>query len=290
MITLWPGNANPALVTLLVKALACSLCPAQVGQFPNGESRIEIPARVSSDNTMVLIQSLSPPTNHHLIELLLMADAAHQAGYKHIVACIPFFAYARQDKPQSFFIKTIADLMNHSAIQKIISLDVHSAMLQNCLSIPFQELELTALFANDIQKKYAHFKNSLMVIAPDTGSILRAERLSKALRIPYRVINKKNPPLFGDLEGYHCIIVDDIVDSGKTLRQTIQQLKRLGALSIIAYVTHGLFSGDALEKLLSSEIQEIVITDSIATSAAVSNCNKIRVLSIIPLLINRPLY
>lgn len=263
---LWSGNAHPALAKRMASYGGCPLWPVPVQSFPDGETAIQIPHTLQT-RSLVIVQSLCAPVNHHLMELLLMVDAAHQTGCEPISIVIPYFAYARQDRHDPDFYtplaaKLVADLLGTRNIDRIITVDLHSALSETFFSMPLTHVYSTTLFAENIQQK------DPLIVSPDLGGSERAQRLASTLKTDYIVLDKKglkNNTLH-TIKNRLCIIVDDIVDSGKTLCNAAHFLKQQGAHSVLAYATHAVLSHHALENLLDSDIDKLTLTDTLPLS------------------------
>jgi len=272
---LWSGSAHPALAQRIASYLNCPLWPVPIQQFVDSETAIQIPHTLKT-GTLTIVQSLCTPVNHHLMELLLMVDAAHQTGCKHISLVIPYLAYARQDNSA----KLVADLLATRPIDRIITLDLHHAALEKFFSTPLKHLHSTQLFADNIQKKMADCTqpSKPLIVSPDLGGVQRAQKLATILNAHFMTIDKKSRRLTikealgknlstrDAIENGCCIIVDDIADSGKTLCDATRFLKEYGASTVFAYATHAVLSNNALELLLNSDLNKLVLSDSIPLS------------------------
>jgi len=280
---LFSGLSNIPLAESIAHCLDLPLSLAKIEQFPDGETHLEILSNVSGQS-VVIIQSLSRSANHHTMELLLFADALRKKGATHIAALIPYFAYARQDRD------LLMALAKTAGIQTLLTLTLHNPDLAQLCPIPLHLLETTAIFENDIQQR--SFDNPV-IIAPDHGSIDRAQSLLTS-KNPENFIafNKKEDlskqatalKLLQKINHRDCLIIDDIVDTGKTLCQTITLLKTQGAAKIHAYVTHGVLSHQALENISTAGLSTLTLTDSLLLSAHTKTHPKVRILSVAPLL------
>ena len=246
--------------------LNAPLWPVPVQAFADGETAIQIPPSLKT-GTLRIVQSLCKPVNHHLMELLMMIDAAHQAGCKHMTLAIPYFAYARQDSSA----KLVADLLAIRPIDRIITLDLHHAGLENVFSMPVTHLDSTPLFAEDIQKKPStDCTQGLkpLIVSPDVGGAHRAQKLASSLKTDFIVLDRKalKNHAISNISNRFCIIVDDIVDTGKTACNATHFLKQQGAGPFFAYATHAVLSNNALEILLDSDIDKLILTDTILLS------------------------
>jgi ribose-phosphate pyrophosphokinase len=289
-ILLLSGNANPPLSDQIAKLLKIPLAKAFVGQFSDGESRIEIQDPLAGQDVFI-IQPTSNPTNHHLIELLLIADAAHRAQAKRVTAVIPYLGYARQDKRLNahqvpISAKVVADLLTTVGIQRILTIELHSEQTEALFSIPVENLSSSTVFKEDILKK--GFSNTI-VITPDMGGSVRARAFAKQFSdTEIAIIDKRRLSpnkthemnLIGQVKDKNCIIIDDMVDTAGTLCLAAATLKEQGAKKVVAYVTHPVLSGNAVAAIDSSVLDDLVVTDTILLSDKAKKCARIRVLSI----------
>jgi len=292
--TLLTGNANKPLAEKIAQHLNCPLGQTFVGAFSDGESRIEILEPLRGQNVFIL-QSTSMPTNHHLMELCLMIDAAKRAFANRITAVIPYFGYARQDKrtpsmQMPIGAKVCADILTAVGIDTLLAVDLHTEQLQGFFSIPIENIFSEKLFLTDVLKN--NYKNPV-IVSPDSGGVVRARIFAKQLNgAELAIIDKRRPHpdeveiinLIGNVKNRDCIIVDDLVDTTNTLCLTAKTLKENGAKKIVAYVTHPVLSGKAVENIHSSLLDELVVTDTIPLNAKASACSKIRVESIAPVI------
>lgn len=275
------GNANFALSEKIAKHCNQSLGKATISQFSDGETRVEILESVRG-RAVYIIQSTSTPTNHHLMELLLMTDAVKRAGASRITAVMPYFGYARQEMSA----KVVADLLAMVSMDQMITVDLHTMQCLDFFSIPVNNLTTTSLFLEDALLKKL---DDPIVVSPDLGGVVRAEAFAKKLNhVELSVINKHQPYLntIDNVKDRDCIIIDDIIDTGKTLCNAAKILKAQGAKSINAYITHPVLSGHAVKNITEASIDELVITDTIPLSVAGKTCSKIRVCSIASLVAN----
>lgn len=263
----------------------------RLDQFSDGETRIEILESVS-DRDVYIIQPLSMPTNHHIMELLLIADAVKRAGACQITAVIPYFAYARQNNSA----KVIADLLTTVGIDQVITIDLHTDPQHIFFEKFIHNLNTTELFLKHLTEKMSakkHFDS--VVISPDNGGIARARAFSQKLNNSEPVIIDKHRPhpniieitnISGSVKDRDCIVIDDMIDTGNTLCSAARALKTEGAKSVIAYITHPVLSKNAIENITDAPIDELVVTDTIPLSAKATECSKIHVLSVTPLIAN----
>jgi ribose-phosphate pyrophosphokinase len=291
---LFTGNANVSLSNKVAEHLQVSLGKAVVGNFTDGETMIEIMENVRGQEIFI-IQPTSSPTNNNLMELVIMADAMRRASAVNITAVVPYFGYARQDRrvrssrvPIS--AKVVADIMVSSGITRVITIDLHADQIQGFFSIPVDNVYGTPVMFEDI--KHKKFKD-MVIVSPDVGGVVRARAVAKRLNdSDLAIIDKRRQKrnqvevmhIIGDVEDRDCIIVDDIIDTAGTICQAAKALKGKGARTITAYGTHPVLSGNAIENIESSDITEVVITDTIPLNAEAAKCKKIRQLSISQLL------
>jgi len=285
-ITLLTGNANPALAKNIAQHLNLPLCNITVDRFKDGEINIQINENVRGTDAFI-IQSTCAPANDNLMELVLMADALRRASVSQITAVIPYFGYARQDRrvrsarvPIS--AKVAADMMASVGINHVITVDLHADQIQGFFDMPVDNVYATPVTFDDIHKK--NFQN-LIIVSPDVGGVVRARAIAKRLNdTDLAIIDKRRPGpnqvevmhIIGDVEGRDCIIVDDIVDTAGTLCMAVNALKKNGARTVTAYATHPVLSGPAIDNLNNSQLDELVVTDTIPLNTEAQACSKIR--------------
>ena len=285
-ITLITGNANPELAKNISHELNSPLCNVTVGRFSDGEINIQINENVRGRNAFI-IQSTCEPANDNLMELVLLADALRRASVERITAIIPYFGYARQDRrvrsarvPIS--AKVAADMMASVGINHVITVDLHADQIQGFFDMPVDNVYATPITFDDIHAK--NF-NNLTVVSPDVGGVVRARAIAKRLNdADLAIIDKRRPQanevqvmnIIGDVADRDCIIVDDIVDTAGTLCMAVDALKSQGARSVTAYATHPVLSGNAINNINNSQLDELVVTDTIPLTAEAKTCNKIR--------------
>ncbi len=287
---IFTGNANPQLSQSVAKRLHVSLGHTNLGRFSDGEIMVEILEHVRGKDVFI-IQSTSAPTNDHLMELLLLTDALRRASALRITAVVPYFGYARQDRrvrssrvPIS--AKVVADMMAAVGIDRLLTVDLHADQIQGFFNMPVDNVYGSSVFITDLlHKNYS----KPVVVSPDVGGVVRARAVAKRLNdAQLAIIDKRRPQpnearvmnIIGDVKGHTCILVDDIVDTAGTLCQAAEALKEKGATKVIAYCTHPVLSGNAIKNIMSSTIDELVVTDTIALREASLACPKIRQLSI----------
>ena len=284
--TLITGNANPELAKNISQELNFPLCDVTVDRFNDGEINIQINENVRGSNAFI-IQSTCQPANDHLMELVLMADALRRASVERITAIIPYFGYARQDRrvrsarvPIS--AKVAADMMASVGINHVITVDLHADQIQGFFDMPVDNVYATPVTLDDI---YAKNFQDLMVVSPDVGGVVRARAIAKRLNdADLAIIDKRRPKsnevqvmnIIGDVKNRDCIIVDDIVDTAGTLCMAVDALKSQGARSVTAYATHPVLSGNAINNINNSQLDELVVTDTIPLIATAKSCSKIR--------------
>jgi len=288
-VKLVAGNSNPALAREIANWLGLSLTKASVRRFADMEIFVEIQENVRGSDVFI-IQSTSFPTNDHLMELLIITDALRRASARRITAVIPYFGYARQDRkagPRTpISAKLVANLITHAGADRVMTLDLHAGQIQGFFDIPTDNLYASPVMVRDIRERFDLSK--VMVVSPDVGGVVRARGLAKRINAPLAIIDKRRERagesevmnVIGEVEGYTCILVDDIVDSGGTLVNAAEALLGNGANEVYAYITHGVLSGGAATRIVNSRLKELVITDSIQPTEAVRTAPNIRSLSI----------
>lgn len=287
------GNANPKLAEEVVGHLNIDLGKATVGRFSDGEVMVELLENVRGKDVFVL-QSTCYPTNDSLMEVMVMVDALRRSSAARITAAIPYFGYSRQDRrPRSARVaitaKVVANMLTSVGVNRLLTMDLHSDQIQGFFEVPVDNIYATPILLSDVWKlNYP----DLVVVSPDVGGVVRARALAKQLNSDLAIIDKRRPKpnvakvmhIIGEVEGRTCIIMDDMVDTANTLCEAANALKEKGAERVLAYCTHGVLSGPAIERLEKSAIDELVITDTIPLSEAARNCKRIRQLSIAELM------
>ncbi len=291
---IFAGNANPELALKISSHLQITIGKATVGTFSDGETMIEILENVRGRDVFV-IQSTCAPANDHLMELLTMADALRRSSAARITAVIPYFGYARQDRRVRsarvpITAKVVADMMASVGICRVMTVDLHADQIQGFFYMPVDNVYSTPILLEDIKQKNL---SNLMVISPDVGGVVRARAMAKRLNdAELSIIDKRRSGpnksevmhIIGEPKGRNCIIIDDIVDTAGTMCSAAHELKKSGAISVRAYITHPVLSGPAIENILHSSLDEVVVTDTIPLSEAAKNCPKIRVVSLADML------
>ena len=287
------GNANPRLAEAVVGHLDIHIGRAKVGRFSDGEVAIEILENVRGKDVFIL-QSICAPTNDNLMELLVMVDALKRASAGRVTAAIPYMGYARQDRrPNSARVpitaKVVANMMSSVGVDRVLTMDLHSEQIQGFFDIPVDNIYSGPIMLGDVWKQ--NF-SELVVVSPDVGGVVRARALAKRLEADLAIIDKRRPRpnvatvmnIIGEVAGRTCVIVDDMVDTANTLCEAAAALKKQGAQKVIAYCTHAVLSGPAIERITNSALDSIVVTDTIPLTEAGRNCPKIRVLTVAGLL------
>src|SRR4051794_23935882 len=283
------GNSNRALTEAIAAHLGVPLTNCQVRRFADMEIFVEIQDNVRGQDTFI-VQSTSYPANDHLMEVLIMADALRRSSARRITAVIPYFGYARQDRRSGsrtpISAKLVANLITQAGVDRVMTLDLHAAQIQGFFDIPTDNLFASPLMVRDIKERLDLSK--VMVVSPDVGGVARARGLAKRINTPLAIVDKRRERagesevmnVIGEVAGHTCILIDDIVDSGGTLVNAADALLAHGAKDVYAYITHGVLSGGAAARIAGSRLKELVITDSILPTEAVSKAPNIRTLSI----------
>ncbi len=288
-LMVFTGNANPKLAADVVRRLGMSLGSATVGRFSDGEVNVELLENVRGKDVFVL-QPTCVPTNDNIMELLIMVDALKRASAGRITAAIPYFGYARQDRrPRSARVpitaKVVANMLQAAGVQRVLTVDLHADQIQGFFDIPVDNIYAAPVLLDDLEKqKY----ENLMVVSPDVGGVVRARAFAKRLECDLAIIDKRRPKanvsevmnIIGEVEGRTCVIMDDIVDTAGTLCKAAQALKENGAKRVLAYCTHAVLSGPAISRLNESDLDELVVTDTIPLSDEAKACKHIRSVSI----------
>ena len=288
-IKLVTGNSNPVLAQEIANWLHVPLTKAVVRRFADMEIFVEIQENVRGSDAFVL-QSTSFPANDHLMELLIITDALRRSSARRITAVIPYFGYARQDRKSAsrtpISAKLVANLITEAGVDRVMTLDLHALQIQGFFDIPTDNLYASPVMVRDIKEKFD--LSNVMVVSPDVGGVVRARGLAKRINTPLAIIDKRRERagesevmnVIGDVAGYTCILIDDIVDSGGTLVNAADALLANGAKDVYAYITHGVLSGGATARVIGSKLKELVITDSIMPTEAVRKAPNIRTLPI----------
>ena len=287
------GNSNKKLSEKISKYLKNKLINSSIRKFSDGEIYIEINENIRG-NSIFIIQAISSPANDNLMELLLCIDALKRSSAKNITAVIPYFGYARQDRKvvprTSISAKLVSNLITKAGADRIVTVDLHAGQIQGFFDIPVDNLFSTPIFARHIKRKVKN--KNLICVAPDVGGVERTRALGRKLDVGLAIIDKRRPApgksqvmnVIGNVNGKTCIIVDDIIDSGGTIVNAAEALIKRGAKEVHVYVTHGVLSGEAVEKIKKSKIKNLVVTDTIDNYDKVKKARNIEVLSISNLL------
>ena len=286
---LFTGNANPVLAQEIATHLGVELGKASVGRFSDSEVAVEIEQNVRARDVFV-VQSTCTPTNENLMELCIMVDALKRASARRITAVIPYFGYARQDRrPRSTRVpisaKVVANMLEAVGVERLLTMDLHADQIQGFFNIPVDNIYASPVLLSDLQSKQY---DDLVVVSPDIGGVVRARALAKQLNCDLAIIDKRRPKanvsevmnVIGETEGRNCVIMDDMIDTAGTLVKAADVLKARGAKSVYAYCTHAVFSGPAIERIRTSMLDEVVITNTIPMTDAAKVCSKVRQLSV----------
>ena len=292
-VMIFTGNANPILAEQVAGSLGIHLGRADVGRFSDGEVMVELLENVRGRDVFVL-QSTSHPTNDNLMEVMVIVDALRRSSASRITAAIPYLGYSRQDRrPRSARVaitaKVVANMLTSVGVNRLLTMDLHSDQIQGFFDIPVDNIYATPVLLKDLLEQ--NHKN-LVVVSPDVGGVVRARASAKQLGSDLAIIDKRRPKpnvskvmnIIGEVENRTCVIIDDMVDTANTLCEAAAALKKDGALKVVAYATHPILSGDAAKIITDSELDELVVTNTIPLSKAAMACKKIRQLSVAELL------
>lgn len=288
-LMVFAGNANPELARKIAEGLDNRLGHATVGQFSDGEITVEINENVRGKDVFIL-QSTCAPTNDNLMELILMVDALRRASATRITAVVPYFGYARQDRrvrsarvPIS--AKVVADMMVKAGVDRVMTMDLHADQIQGFFDVPVDNVYGSPILLDDIERQ--NYDN-LVVVSPDVGGVVRARAIAKQLNVDLAIIDKRRPQanqaqvmhIIGEIEGRTCVVVDDMVDTAGTLCKAAEALKDHGACRVVAYATHPILSGPAVDNIKGSVLDELVVADTIPLTETARRSGKIRQLSV----------
>jgi ribose-phosphate pyrophosphokinase len=293
-MSVFAGNANPLLAQEIARHLHMPMGRSNVGRFSDGEVTAELMENVRGRDVFI-IQSTCPPANDNLMELLMMTDACRRASAQRITAVVPYFGYARQDRrPRAMRVaigaKLVANMIASAGVDRLLTVDLHADQIQGFFDIPVDNVYASPVLLGDAWKKK---DENIVVVSPDVGGVIRARALAKRLDdADLAIIDKRRPRpneskvmnIIGEVEGKSCVLIDDMVDTAGTLCQAAQALKDEGALRVVAYITHAVLSGSAIERISASVLDELVVTDTIPLSEAGQACSRIRQLSVAGLL------
>lgn len=288
-LMVFTGNANPELTNKIVAQLGIPMGDATVGRFSDGEVTVELNENVRGRDVFV-VQPTCAPTNNNLMELIIMVDALRRASAGRITAVVPYFGYARQDRRVrssrvAITAKVVADMMVGAGVDRVLTVDLHAEQIQGFFDVPVDNVYGSPVLLDDINaQKY----DAPIVVSPDIGGVVRARALAKQMGVDLAIIDKRRPKanvaevmnLIGDVEGRTCILVDDMVDTAGTLCGAAKALKEFGAQKVVAYCTHPVLSGKAINNISGSVLDELVVADSIPLSDDAKNCGRIRQLTL----------
>ncbi len=286
------GNAHPALAAEICYELGCGLAAANVKQFSDGEVHLQIQENVRGADVFV-VQPTCTPVDTHLMELLLMMDALKRASAERITAVLPYYGYARQDRKDRprmpISARLVASLLERAGADRILALDLHAAQIQGFFDVPVDHLFATPVMIDYFDEMRGE---DVTVVSPDAGGVERARAFAKRMDSPLAIIDKRRTDvnvaevmhIIGEVEGQHCLIVDDLIDTGGTLIKASEALLKQGAKSVRACATHAVLSGPAVERIENSDIEEVIVTNSIPLGEHADSCRRIKVLSVAPLL------
>ncbi len=287
-------NSNIELAKAISSYVSLKLADATIRKFADGEIFVKINENIRGEDIFI-IQSTSPPTNDHLMELLITIDAARRASAKRITVVIPYFGYARQDRKDegrtAISAKLVANLITTSGAERVVTVDLHAGQIQGFFDIPLDNLFSVGEIIKDIKHKYKNF-NNLAIVSPDVGGVVRARAFAKRLNASLVIVDKRRERIgesevmnvIGEVKNKTCILLDDIADSAGTLCNAAKALKQQGAKDILSYIVHGVLSEKSLEKIEISDIKELVLTDSIQATKKIKSAKKIRHITIAPLI------
>ncbi|MEM8978408.1 MAG: ribose-phosphate pyrophosphokinase [Pseudomonadota bacterium] len=294
------GNANPSLVEAISRRMsmhrgkAIKPVDARVERFNDGEIFVEVFENVRSED-MFIVQPTSRPANDNLMELLIIADALKRSSAARITAVIPYFGYARQDRRTKartpISAKLVANMLVQAGVERVLTMDLHAAQIQGFFDIPVDNLYASPVFALDVKDQFGDMSD-VMVVSPDVGGVARARELAQRIGAPMAIVDKRREKpgeiaealIIGEVKGKRCIIVDDIVDTAGTLCKAAELLVEEGeATEVHAYISHGVLSGPAVERVTNSRLKSLVITDSIAPTEAIKACANIRIVPTAPI-------
>ncbi|EAP75262.1 MULTISPECIES: ribose-phosphate pyrophosphokinase [Roseovarius] len=294
------GNANKPLANAVARRMSMhrgvqvGLCDARIERFNDQEIFVEVYENVRGED-MFIIQSTSNPANDNLMELLIMADALRRSSAQRITAVIPYFGYARQDRRTKartpITAKLVANMIYGAGIERVLTMDLHATQIQGFFDIPVDNLYASPIFALDVKDQFKDCMDEVMIVSPDVGGVARARELAKRINAPLSIVDKRREKagevaemtVIGDVSGKKCIIVDDICDTAGTLCKAAEVLLEHGASEVHAYITHGVMSGPAVERVSKSVMKSLVLTDTIAPSEAVRNAPNIRIVPTAPI-------
>jgi ribose-phosphate pyrophosphokinase len=293
-LALLAGNANPALALEIARNLQTPLGRAYVGRFSDGEVNVELMENVRGRDVFI-VQPTCPPANDNLMELLVMVDACRRASAARITAVMPYFGYSRQDRRpratrSAITAKLVANMISSAGVNRLLTIDLHADQIQGFFDIPVDNVYASPVLLGDAWKQAY---SNVVIVSPDVGGVVRARAFAKRLDdAELAIIDKRRPRpneskvmnIIGEIESKICVLVDDMVDTAGTLGQAAQALKDEGASKVVAYITHAVLSGNAVERISNSALDELIVTDTIPLSAQAKSCGRIRQLSVAGLL------
>jgi len=288
-LSIFSGNANSALSSGIAADLGLPLGKRKVSRFSDGEIAVEIEENVRGRDVFI-IQPTCPPTNDNLMELLVMTDAMRRSSAGRITAIVPYFGYSRQDRrPRAvrgpISAKLVANMMSGAGIERLLTIDLHADQIQGFFDIPVDNVYASKIFIQDIKQ---HYQNNMIVVSPDVGGVVRARAIAKRVNdSDLAIIDKRRPKanvsevmnIIGDVKGRTCVLVDDMIDTAGTLCHAAKALKESGAEKVVAYITHPILSGPALTRINESQLDELIVSDTIPLSEKAQACDRIRQLS-----------
>jgi ribose-phosphate pyrophosphokinase len=287
------GSAHRELTAEICRCLGCPMGDMMIRTFADGETHLQIQENVRGAD-IFLVQPTSTPVDHHLMELLLMIDAFKRASAERITAVLPYYGYARQDRKDRprmpISAKLVASLLERAGADRVLALDLHAAQIQGFFDIPVDHLFALPVIVEYFQRRFP--RDELIIVSPDAGGVERARSFAKRMNAPLAIIDKRRTDvnvaevmnIIGEVRGRDCLMVDDLVDTAGTLVKGVEALLQQGARTVTACATHAVLSGPAVERICTSPVQELVVTNSIPLAQEASGCSKIRVLSVAPLL------
>ena len=293
-MALFAGNANPGLATEIARHLQTRLGRAYVGRFSDGEINVELMENVRGRDVFI-VQPTCPPTNDNLMELLVMVDACRRASAARITAVVPYFGYSRQDRRpratrSAITARLVANMMSIAGVNRLLTIDLHADQIQGFFDIPVDNVYASPVLLGDAWKQAYH---NIVIVSPDVGGVVRARAFAKRLDdADLAIIDKRRPRpneskvmnIIGDIRGKVCVLVDDMIDTAGTLCHAAKALKDEGAVKVVAYITHAILSGEAIQRISDSVLDELVVTDTIPLTEAARACKPIRQLSVAALL------
>ena len=290
-IKILSGSGSEALTDGICTQVELTRARATVGRFSDGEVKVQIGENIRGSDVFI-VNSTSPPVNDHLMELLILIDAACRASADRVTAVLPYYGYARQDRKDRprvpITAKLVSNLLVAAGADRVLTVDLHCGQIQGFFDIPVDHLSADVVFANYFMEQGI---DNIVVVSPDTGSVARIREFARRLEAPLAIVDKRRPKenesevmnLIGEVAGKHALVFDDMIDTGGTLVKAAKAIKEQGALDVIACSTHAVFSGDAVQRITDSVLDEVLVSDSIPLKPEATACEKIKVLSIAPL-------